>query len=414
MSIQKVTRLFFKNLQINGGHETPEYRFTSKETEQIPVTPTKPKLLPRHFFELRERFTFFSIKQVLPGYELGRHHTAKGESSDGQKGEYRFEANRINSFRNWPPASPASSLKLARAGLYYSGKGDEVVCFSCGGHLKQWQKGNDPQDKHRRSFPSCRQANGDDPRNVPLYERSFDETLADGMTDLFPNLAREQRSRESTGSSSSSYYGRLASALEASEFGSQSPTGRAARPYDVEPREIKARMDTELVQLVLGLGFERLSVQNAVEQRLRTTGDDFHSAESLVEAVLNITESIRQRVSQPEVPVTPPPRDLPREQSQMPNASPEVKASDRTCEPSGKKAMSPSSVPLDPDEASKILKEENLRLKEQRRCKICMDEEANIVFLPCGHLVSCAQCAPALRTCPICRSCIRGTVRTYN
>ncbi|XP_023930071.1 uncharacterized protein LOC106170786 [Lingula anatina] len=221
MSIQKVTRLFFKNLQINGGHETPEYRFTSKETEQIPVTPTKPKLLPRHFFELRERFTFFSIKQVLPGYELGRHHTAKGESSDGQKGEYRFEANRINSFRNWPPASPASSLKLARAGLYYSGKGDEVVCFSCGGHLKQWQKGNDPQDKHRRSFPSCRQANGDDPRNVPLYERSFDETLADGMTDLFPNLAREQRSRESTGSSSSSYYGRLASALEASEFGSQ-------------------------------------------------------------------------------------------------------------------------------------------------------------------------------------------------
>ena len=42
-----------------------------------------------------------------------------------------------------------------------------------------------------------------------------------------------------------------------------------------------------------------------------------------------------------------------------------------------------------------------------------MDEEVSIVLLPCGHLISCTKCAPALRQCPICRNGIKGTVRTF-
>jgi len=62
--------------------------------------------------------------------------------------------------------------------------------------------------------------------------------------------------------------------------------------------------------------------------------------------------------------------------------------------------------------ADELLKE-NTELKEQRLCKICMTHEANMVFLPCGHLVSCASCAPALTLCPICRATIKGSIRTY-
>ncbi len=61
----------------------------------------------------------------------------------------------------------------------------------------------------------------------------------------------------------------------------------------------------------------------------------------------------------------------------------------------------------------KTLLEENRALKDQRMCKVCMDAEVNIVFLPCGHLVCCSNCAPALRNCAVCRELIRGTVRTY-
>ncbi|XP_021348453.1 baculoviral IAP repeat-containing protein 2-like [Mizuhopecten yessoensis] len=55
--------------------------------------------------------------------------------------------------------------------------------------------------------------------------------------------------------------------------------------------------------------------------------------------------------------------------------------------------------------------EANRELREQKRCKVCLDEEASIVFLPCGHLVTCPMCASALRKCPVCRTYIRGTVK---
>ena len=59
------------------------------------------------------------------------------------------------------------------------------------------------------------------------------------------------------------------------------------------------------------------------------------------------------------------------------------------------------------------LESENARLKEQRTCKICMDNEVGVVFLPCGHLCSCVLYAPSLKDCPVCRTNIQGTVRTF-
>ena len=57
--------------------------------------------------------------------------------------------------------------------------------------------------------------------------------------------------------------------------------------------------------------------------------------------------------------------------------------------------------------------EENRQLKEQRLCKVCLDFEATIAFLPCGHIVCCTDCAPAMRKCPICRAHVKGTVKTF-
>ncbi|KAH9510061.1 hypothetical protein Btru_043406 [Bulinus truncatus] len=59
------------------------------------------------------------------------------------------------------------------------------------------------------------------------------------------------------------------------------------------------------------------------------------------------------------------------------------------------------------------LKESNNILRQQTVCKICMDKEVEIVFLPCGHLVSCAECASAMKDCPVCRKHIKGSVRAF-
>ncbi|KAK0063302.1 baculoviral IAP repeat-containing protein 3 [Biomphalaria pfeifferi] len=59
------------------------------------------------------------------------------------------------------------------------------------------------------------------------------------------------------------------------------------------------------------------------------------------------------------------------------------------------------------------LKERNNQLRQQTVCKICMDQEVAVVFLPCGHLVSCSECAIAMIDCPVCRTKVKGIVRAF-
>lgn len=59
------------------------------------------------------------------------------------------------------------------------------------------------------------------------------------------------------------------------------------------------------------------------------------------------------------------------------------------------------------------LRGENNQLRQQSQCKICMDKEVSVVFLPCGHFVSCNDCSFALKICPVCRDMIKGVVRAF-
>lgn len=46
-------------------------------------------------------------------------------------------------------------------------------------------------------------------------------------------------------------------------------------------------------------------------------------------------------------------------------------------------------------------------------CKICYTNPIELVFLPCGHSVSCISCAQRLFGCPFCRATITTRIRTY-
>ena len=45
-------------------------------------------------------------------------------------------------------------------------------------------------------------------------------------------------------------------------------------------------------------------------------------------------------------------------------------------------------------------------LRNERICKVCLDADSSISFHPCGHLVSCKECAAKLCICPICRTVV--------
>ncbi|XP_073403710.1 E3 ubiquitin-protein ligase XIAP isoform X5 [Dendrobates tinctorius] len=58
--------------------------------------------------------------------------------------------------------------------------------------------------------------------------------------------------------------------------------------------------------------------------------------------------------------------------------------------------------------------EEKLRkLEEEKICKVCMDKAVCIVFIPCGHLVVCVDCAGVLDKCPICCTIIERRQRIF-
>ena len=56
------------------------------------------------------------------------------------------------------------------------------------------------------------------------------------------------------------------------------------------------------------------------------------------------------------------------------------------------------------DARENVLLDENSKLKHEKTCKICMDAEVGVVFLPCGHLVVCPSCAPSLKVRLKCRN----------
>nr|DAD19373.1 TPA_asm: hypothetical protein HUJ06_020836 [Nelumbo nucifera] len=46
-------------------------------------------------------------------------------------------------------------------------------------------------------------------------------------------------------------------------------------------------------------------------------------------------------------------------------------------------------------------------------CVICLEQEYNAVFVPCGHMCCCTTCSSHLTSCPLCRRRIEQIVRTF-
>ncbi|XP_004479822.1 E3 ubiquitin-protein ligase LRSAM1 isoform X2 [Dasypus novemcinctus] len=47
-------------------------------------------------------------------------------------------------------------------------------------------------------------------------------------------------------------------------------------------------------------------------------------------------------------------------------------------------------------------------------CVVCLEREAQMIFLNCGHVCCCQECCQPLRTCPLCRQEISQRLRIYH
>ncbi|KAJ8311141.1 hypothetical protein KUTeg_011305 [Tegillarca granosa] len=246
-----------------------------------------------------------------------------------------------------------------------SGKDDRVRCFFCGGGLFNWEENDDPWVEHARWFPKCvylRQSKSDE------FIYKVHQEVQRGITDFSHLKDYKPGHRTQTPSTSTTL----------DENGVLPSASVTSDKNDV--------MSHPAVISVLDMGTDKTLVKKAVETINKLN-------EKLLLKVWEIqdsggTETVNNNNEQPT------------------NGQTDEQLSNGTDIPGS------ADTKTDDEEAERLaIIEENRHLRELQLCKICLDEDVSIVFLPCGHMATCASCAPALRKCPICRQFIKGTVK---
>ncbi|KAM6298810.1 baculoviral IAP repeat-containing protein 7 [Aegotheles albertisi] len=266
------------------------------------------------------------------------------------------EEMRLSTFQNWPQYTDMHPEQLARAGFFYTGQGDVVRCFYCDGGVRNWSFGDDPWREHAKWYPGCDFLLRSRGREfVSSVQDSFSSTL------LTPRDSWDQTEQES--------------------FAFQDPL----RNWELQALPSLDQLD--VVQNVLQMDFDPTWVANLVENRYILT-EAFYLSELLFDLLW-------------------------RYWGESSSAEESRDAEQRETETSSSREEMQSVEQKESDESQMSTEEQLRRLQEERMCKVCMDRDVSVVFVPCGHLVACEECALNLRSCPICRSVIRGTVRTF-
>lgn len=83
------------------------------------------------------------------------------------------EETRLRTFVDWPANAAVDSARIAKAGFYFTGRGQEVQCFLCGAKVEEWNYGDQAMVRHRQVSPECPFVlNPSDTCNVPLLTAS--------------------------------------------------------------------------------------------------------------------------------------------------------------------------------------------------------------------------------------------------
>lgn len=97
------------------------------------------------------------LDQILPprSSDVCGHNPNDNDNEQIKYPEYRYEINRVHSFKQWPQALTPTKNDFNETGLFYTGNGDKVICFSCGLGLKDWEAGDEPLTEHARWTSGC-------------------------------------------------------------------------------------------------------------------------------------------------------------------------------------------------------------------------------------------------------------------
>ncbi|XP_072488599.1 E3 ubiquitin-protein ligase LRSAM1 isoform X3 [Notamacropus eugenii] len=85
----------------------------------------------------------------------------------------------------------------------------------------------------------------------------------------------------------------------------------------------------------------------------------------------------------------------------------------KSVEDEGLEALEPGPAQESPEAVTPTAPPEQLDVQASE-CVVCLEREAQMIFLNCGHVCCCQSCCQPLRTCPLCRQNIVQCLRIYH
>ncbi|KAK0168561.1 hypothetical protein PV327_002347 [Microctonus hyperodae] len=324
--------------------------------------------------------------------------------------DYRFESARLQSYTNWP-LPYMDPAKLASAGFFYTGEGDNVQCFECGMAISQWAEGDNPMSDHQRWRSNCRFVLNQPCGNVPIgVDPSTVPSPSPRSRDVCGRYGEELRPGASPDFRTGQNEFQFPSQAKLASFGLATPKGPVHSEYasyDARLRTFESwpkSMPQTKEQLAdagfyyTGNGDQTLCYHCGGGLKDWEPEDDPWTQHAkwfkkcyyvlMVKGQAFINSVTGQ-------PIAPPSKEETL-QMNLPSKIEKVEAT-ASAEPEEKPNVELKAVCKSADDA--------------RMCKICYNEELGVVFLPCGHMVACTRCAPGMTSCAVCREPVTMTVR---
>jgi hypothetical protein len=341
------------------------------------------------------------------------------------KKKYRDAKNRLSTFSkyNWPSSSPVEVTSLAEAGFLLKKsrlRNDQVECVFCGINLADWKTGDDPFEEHRRVNPRCDFLMGYNVNNIPLDGKTTSDPVrgnnprVDRGEDVFghPLLWNSQPLLEDELSSHESVFTSSQESTSSSSSHSSSPT----------TSYLRSSLGNDVIQK-----HRPPCHANYVtfDSRLRSFPPNWNSicqvsASSLAEAGYfyagpfdDITSTIMDAVTcfhcnQRTCHWEKEDNAWEEHRKQSPNC---YFLRLNYCQDEKQKHGSQDTLSGIGKQLSTIA--EMAHKIQEARCKVCLNHEIEMLFLPCRHANSCGSCASALTKCPTCRTTIDSSIRIY-
>lgn len=298
------------------------------------------------------------------------------------------EDHRMNTFDTFPVFINSNTKDMAEAGLFYCKFADCVRCYYCGGGLRNWEPLDVPKEVHAQWYPMC-----------AFLRNKFGDEYVNECQRRNPHIVEDEVPYEPQ------------PIIQKPVLIDSKPSNPTSNAVQATVTEIDDTDKENVIKTLLEMNCRLVHILAAIKEKEENSNNKNYTAMSLLPLVcqyesdeLTVGRSIYAQLLEEE--------PAEEEETDLINALPMLTISDNLTadQPPPPKPHKKKGTP----KQYLALKTENLKLKDQIRCKICLDRPCEMLFMPCMHLIACAICAEEMKKCGICRRMVQSMVKVYS